>query len=332
MKRYWRILGFGAVAIVLLVLPLLMKNLYQLHLLNMAVFYAIVSVGLNFSVGLTGITSMAQAAFWGIGAYTSALLAVRLGVSFWIGLPCAGLFSAILAVLLGIPTLRVSGLYLTMVTIGFAEIVRLVLWNWSDVTFGSFGVVGIPKPVLGSYTFSSPQSFYYLALIISVILIVVALRIQRSRIGRAFVAIREDELAADAMGINVPLYKTLAFALSAAYAGISGSLYAHRVAYINPDIYNFAEAIKQLSMVILGGAGSVPGAILGSSVALLLPEWLKFLKEYYLAIYGLGVILIIRYMPGGLISILCDKLWPWLVQVAESLLGKRKPTAGYRTR
>ena len=106
MKRYWRILGFGALAIVLLVLPLLMKNSYQLHLLNMAVFYAIVSVGLNFSVGLTGITSMAQAAFWGIGAYTSALLAVRLGVSFWIGLPCAGLFSAILAVLLGIPTLK----------------------------------------------------------------------------------------------------------------------------------------------------------------------------------------------------------------------------------
>ena len=294
---------------ILLILPWTTDRSYYQHLFNMAIVYAILAVGLNFCIGLTGIMSIAQGAFWGIGAYTSAILTVRWGLPFWVGLPASALVAAIIGMVLGLPCLRVSGLYLSMVTIGFAELVRLVLWNWDKVTRGSFGIVGIPSPVLGPWQLDTPRSYYYLSLFIAGALVAAAVRIQHSRTGRAMLAIREDELAALCMGINVPRYKTLAFMLSAAYGGTAGSIYAHFVQYINPDMYTFPEAVKQISMVVLGGAGSVPGVILGSTIVVLLPEWLRFLQEYYMAVYGLGVVLIIRYMPGGLIQILQTRFW-----------------------
>lgn len=301
---------FAAFGLLVLLLPWLLTQPYHLHLLNVTVTYIIIGLGLYYSVGLTGIISIAQPAFWGIGAYTSALLAVRLDVPFWIGIVAAVVITALIGLMVGVPTLRVSGLYLAMVTIGFLELVRLVLWNWTDVTYGSVGVGNIPRPEIFSFKFSDPRHFYYLSLAILIVLIIITVLIKDSRIGRAFRSIREDELAASVMGINVPLYKSMAFSISASFAGIAGSLFAHFSMYINPDMVSFPEAIKQLSMVVLGGSGSIVGAILGSSVVYLLPEVLKFLQEYYMAIYGIGLIFIIVFVPGGLVALFQEKLFP----------------------
>lgn len=293
----------AAVAALLLAIPHLLSSRYQMHILNLALIYTILISGYNMMVGVAGQMAFCQPAFWGIGAYLSSLLSLKLGLPFWAALPLAAFGSTVTGVLLGLPTLKLSGKYLALVTIGFVEITRLVLLNWTGVTGGANGLSGIPCPSVAKMEFSTEFSFYYLGLFLATASVLVSNRILNSKAGRALEAIREDELAADVMGINTYLYKIFAFGYSAFMAGIAGSLYAHLLGYIEPDMFVLREQVKMLCMLFIGGAGSAVGPVIGATFLTFLPEWLRLLKDYYMAVYGGGVVLLMIFMPSGLVSI-----------------------------
>ena len=302
-NRIWVMIGIVAL-IVLCMVPLVVTTPYIMHLFNLATIFAILTMGLNFLWGWTGLLSLATAGFWGIGAYTSALLVVDLGFPFWLGLPCSAVIATMFGILMGFPTLKLRGHYLAMATMAFNIIVVLVLINWDSFTRGGDGITGIPSPAIGPFEFNTDNRFFYINLTVLLLLFIVAMRIRNSRIGRAFEAIRESEIAGEAMGINSHLIKILAFALSAFYAGIAGSLYAHVTMYISPDIFNFLESAKILVMLLIGGSGSIVGCLIGSFILTFLPEALRFLSSWYMAIYGAGIILLIVYMPAGIAGLI----------------------------
>ncbi len=297
--RTWLAIG-GVALLILCILPQVITERYAMHLFNLAGIFAILTLGLNFLWGWTGLLSMATAAFWGIGSYTSALLAVNLGVSFWLALPAAAVVTTLCGVAIGYPVLRLRGHYLAMATLGFNIIIVLVLINWDTFTHGGDGITGIPSPAIGSFVFDTDNRFFYLILAALVLLVVAAMHIKNSRIGRALLAIRESEIAAEAMGIHTHYLKILAFALSAFYSGVAGSLYAHVTMYISPDIFNFLESARILVMLLIGGSGSIVGAILGGFILTFLPEALRFMASWYMAVFGAGIILLIVYMPAGI--------------------------------
>ncbi len=309
--------GVGLVgAVIVLALPSVV-NSSGMHLLDIGVIYAIAVLGLYFVLGLTGQMNLAQGAFWGIGAYSSALLTTRLGWSPWLGLLAGGLVAGFFGLLLGAPTLRLKGHYLAMATIGFGIIVGLVLLNWDNVTRGADGVTNLPVFKLGDFAFSSVENYYYLLLLILVLLGAAAWRVRYSRVGRGLLAIRENELAAETMGINTTLYKVLAFSLGAAYGGVSGVLFAHMPdsRYISPDTFSFDQSVVFLAMLVLGGSGSIFGAIFGAIFLNFLPEWLKDVKQLktgYLAVYGAGVMLMMVFLPVGVVGLFERLLRPWL--------------------
>ncbi len=287
----------------LLGVPLVITSDYDMGLLNQALIFTIMTLGLNIVLGTAGQMSLATAAFWGIGAYTSALLTVKAGVSFWIAFPASGLVAALFGVLLGFPSLKVKGHYLAMVTIGFGEITHLVMKNFTALTGGPNGISNIPSVSIGGFVLSNSFRYYYLVLAVTAIAVLFCHRMRKSRMGRAFIAISDREVIAASMGINTHLYKVLAFMLSAFWAGIAGSLYAHYYHYINPSIFVFSESVKVMCMLFIGGAGTVLGPILGSFLLAMLPEWLRFMQEIYMAIYGLGVALMMIFFPKGLMGI-----------------------------
>ncbi|MBC7343149.1 MAG: branched-chain amino acid ABC transporter permease [Clostridia bacterium] len=301
-KASLKYLVIAAVALIAGIFPWLLGDYYR-SVLDFALINCIVALGLNYIYGYTGYISFAQAGFFGIGAYTAALLSVDLHVPFLPALIAAGIVAAIFGLILGIPALKLKGHYLAMATIGFGIILQLVMINWVGLTKGPAGVQGIASPSLGPLTFESYTSFYYLALVILVIAALVAYCIENSKLGRAFMAIREDELAAGACGINLTYTKVTAFMLSAFYGGIGGALYAFMLTYISPDNFSFDQSIVFFTMVLAGGAGTVWGPIIGAFALTFVPEWLRFLKEYYMAVYGVGIILLMLFLPGGIASL-----------------------------
>jgi branched-chain amino acid transport system permease protein len=303
-RRWLWIAGGAASLIALLVLPRLMPGTYQLHLLNMAGIYVIAVLGLNFIFGWTGQISLGHAALWGLGAYASALLTTRLGWPFVGGLAAAVVLTGLFGVVVGIPTLRLRGHYLAMATVGVAEIVRIVLVNWEPVTGGALGVKNIPPATLGPLVFRSELDYYYLILAAALLALLGARQLQHSTFGRILQAIRDSEIAAEVMGVNAPRYKVLAFALSAMYAGVAGSLYAHLSGYISPDTYGFDQTVVFVTMLVLGGAGSLLGCVLGAVLLTFLPEWLRGLKDYYMVIYGVSVLLLMVFLPTGIVGLL----------------------------
>ncbi|QUH25611.1 branched-chain amino acid ABC transporter permease [Serpentinicella alkaliphila] len=268
----------------------------------MAGIYMVLAMSLNLITGITGQLSLGHAAFYGIGAYTSALLSIRLGFGFLITALLGGIFTAIIASILGAATLKLQGAYLAIVTLGFSEIVRIILLNWMSLTRGPMGITGIPRPKILNYQINSSSDYYYLILIIVVVTYISMNRIIDSRLGRAFRAIKEDDLAAQSMGINVLRYKIMAFTISAFYAGIAGSFYAHYVTYIDPQSFTFGESIQILSMVVLGGLGSMQGVMLGASILVFAPELMRSLAQYRMIIYGgiLSIMMIVR--PEGILG------------------------------
>ena len=302
-NRIW--IGIGCASLIILcMVPLIVTTRYIMHLFNLAAIFAILTLGLNFLWGWTGLISLATAGFWGIGAYTSALLAVDLGLPFWIGLPCSAIAATGFGIIMGFPTLKLRGHYLAMATMAFNIIVVIVLINWDSFTRGGDGITGIPSPAIGSFEFNTDNRFFYINLAALVLLFIVAMRIRKSRIGRALEAIRESEIAGETMGINAHTTKILAFALSAFYSGVAGSLYAHVTMYISPDIFNFLESAKILVMLLIGGSGSIIGSLIGGFILTFLPELLRFLSSWYIAIYGAGIILLIVYMPAGMTGLI----------------------------
>lgn len=284
-----------------LILPVVLNN-YMIDVLTLAGIYVVLALGLNIVVGMAGLLDLGYISFYAIGAYSYALLSTRLGVSFWLALPLGGMTAAAVGVALGVVTLRLRGDYLAIVTLGFIQIVHLVLNNWDRVTNGPNGILNIGRPALGAFVFSQPIHFYYLILAIVVLTILAVDRLNRSRIGRAWIAIREDEVAAQATGVDTTRLKILAFALGAFWAGLAGVFFAAKYAFVSPESFTFFESVIVLSMVVLGGMGSVPGVILGALIVVILPELLREFASYRMLIFGAALVLMMIFRPQGLIG------------------------------
>lgn len=293
--RIWVISGVAAAA-----LPFILPNQYAVQILNMVGIYALLGTGLNILAGYTGQVSLGQAAFYGIGAYVTGLLNVNLGLPFLATLPIAVLVAAVFGVILAVPALKVTGSYLALLTIGFGEITRMVLVNWKEVTRGPAGVVGIKSPSVFGFQFDTLQKYYFLILFFVVVGTVYQRMLIRSRAGRAFIAIMEDSKAAELIGIDITRYKIKSFVISAVYSAVAGVLYAHMINYISPDTFTAYDSSLILWVVIIGGLGHLPAPILGAVVMSVLPELLRWLGNWRLVIYGVTLILVIMYYPGGL--------------------------------
>jgi branched-chain amino acid transport system permease protein len=293
------LLAAGAAAA--LAIPSALGSDYSLQVLNLAILNAIVVLGLNFVTGWTGQVNFGQAAFYGLGAYATAL-ALKAGIP-WIVTPLLSAVAVIVASLaLGLPTLRLRSYYLAMTTIGFGEIVRLIIVHWEPVTGGTSGLRAIPGISLFGFTVEGQAAHYYLLLGVLAAGIVAAIRIRYSALGRAMIATRDSEIAAELSGINTVRAKLAAFVIGAVYAGIAGCLYASSIRVISPDSFSGTQAVLLMTMLIIGGMGSVAGCVIGAIGLTFLPELLRFLGQWYLVIYGFGVVLVIMLAPNGLAS------------------------------
>jgi branched-chain amino acid transport system permease protein len=289
--------------LVFLVTPWLVTT-YQTNILISFLLYVVLGLGLNIIVGVAGLLFLGHAAFYAIGAYSYALLNQYYGIGFWVALPLGGVIAALAGIALAFPVLRLRGDYLAIVTLGFGEIVRLVLENWSDLTGGPSGISNIPRPGLFDAKLSVADAniyIYYIVLALAIITIVAVTRLKDSRIGRALQALREDEIACEAMGIDRVGVKVMAFGLGTAWAGFAGVIFAAKTTFINPASFTFFESAIILSIVVLGGMGSNLGVILGSAFLVLLPEYLRAFSEYRMILFASAMVLMMVFRPQGLI-------------------------------
>lgn len=289
--------------IVAAVLPLFITNNYHLNLMIQVLINIIVVVGLNFITGLTGQMNLGTAGIYSMGAYTSSLIATRLGINPWLCLIAAIFMGFLIGLGLGYPSLRVSGVYLALTTIGFSEIVRILMTNLTDLTGGALGVTGIPPFSIFGHQFVSNKEIYYLYLVLALILIFIAYRIVNSKWGRAFLAVKDNPEAMEAGGVSISKVKILAFTMAAIYATIAGSLYAHYIGFINPSAYNLEFSINYVVMLVIGGIGSVPGNIIGAIVVTIVPELLRFMENYYWLVFSIITLLFVIFLPYGITSL-----------------------------
>ena len=285
-------------------LPLVVQDDYFLRLINMGIIYAILAVSLNFVLGYAGQISLGHAGFFGIGAYTAAIMTHgSSGEMFWPAFIASGITAGIAGAIIGIPALRLKGHYLAFGTLGFGEIVRIVLYNWREVTRGTDGISGIPSPKLFGFEFDTDQKYYFLVLAVLALVLVASYRTQRSKFGREFAAIRDAEMAAGTTGVNVTRMKILAFVISSVIAGFAGALYANLVGFLSPDTFTFEVTAQVLSMVLIGGMGTTFGPVVGAIFIMALPEMLRVSKEYYQVIYGAGVAFTVLFLPQGILGL-----------------------------
>jgi len=288
-----------SVAVFLLVFPLISRD-YFIDIAVLAGIYIILALGLNVVVGFTGLLNLGFVAFYAIGAYAYALLNTRLGLDFWTALPFSVGLTVIAGFLLAIPALRLRGDYLAIVTLGFGEIVRLILNNWDSLTRGPNGISGIAPPEIMAVSLGKLSHYYYLVLVFVFLTVITTKRVYSSRIGRAWVSIREDEIASSAMGINTTVYKLYAFAFGAFWAGLAGAVFAGKMQFVSPESFTFMESVLILCMVILGGLGSIAGVVIGSLILVLLPEVLREVQLYRMLALGAGLVLLMVFRPQGL--------------------------------
>jgi branched-chain amino acid transport system permease protein len=278
---------------------------YQVNIMTTALMYVVLGLGLNIVVGLAGLLDLGYVAFYAVGAYTYGLLNHHFGLGFWAVLPAGAFMGALFGILLGFPVLRLRGDYLAIVTLGFGEIIRLVLENWNDFSFGPSGIANIDRPSFFGAQLSLQNAtvyIYFLMIAIALFTVFVVNRLQNSRIGRAWVALREDEIACEAMGIDKTKTKLSAFALGATWAGMMGVLFAAKTTFINPASFTFLESAIILSIVVLGGMGSITGVIIGAFVLILLPEYLRAFSEYRMLLFGAILVIMMVFRPQGIIS------------------------------
>ncbi|NLS45619.1 MAG: branched-chain amino acid ABC transporter permease [Firmicutes bacterium] len=302
-----KILMWGSLALVAIVFPYAVSS-YTLYLINLSGVYVILVIGLNYVFGFTGQISLAHAGFWGLGAYTSALLTTRFGFSFLGGLVISGLIGMAAGLLVGLPSLKLKGFYLAISTYAVGGIINLVLNNWSSVTRGADGIPGIPPPQIGSWVANTGMKKYYLMLVFVILVVVAFDRLKKSRIGRGLQALGDNEFAAESMGINTYVYKLIAFSASAICAAIAGSLFAHLIGYTSPDNFTSAESITLFCMLLLGGVRSTLGPVIGSVLLVLLPEFMRFLDEYCMLIYGICVVILAIWAPEGIMGFIGNRI------------------------
>ena len=298
MKKF---LFVGGVLLAIALAPLGLKN-YGIYLLTLWCVYVMAGMGLNLTVGYAGQMSIGHAAFLGIGAYTAAIL-MKLGLSFWLALPLSALNCFLVGLVIGFPALRVQHHYLAFATLGFNVLVYLTIRNEEWLTGGTFGISGIQRPALFSLSLDSSLNFYYFVLASTILLALVLWWIIRSPWGRAFAALRDNPIRAESLGVNLMAYTLLAFAIGAAFAGVAGAYFAALVQFIEPGPFHLVTSLMMLLMVIVGGSGRFFGPMLGAAIVILLPEWLRFMKDWYLVMFGLAVVALMIWLPGGLLSI-----------------------------
>lgn len=299
-QKVYKYSRFPVLLIFAVLLPQIVTSNYILHVANLAMMFALLTLSLNILSGCTGLMSVGHIAFYGIGAYTSALLTTQLHVPIGIAILAAGAVSSLASMLLGLPTMRLKGMYFAVATLAFGEVVYQLIVNWATLTGGTKGVKGIPSPEMFGISFKGYENYYYIVLAVLVISIILARNLIASRPGRAMLAIRENDIAAEAMGVNITLYKLMAFMVANFFAGVAGALYAHEVHFISPETFAGSESAAVLAMMVVGGIGSIPGAILGGMALTILPELLRSFGNVRLVIYGAAVVAIIIFAPKGL--------------------------------
>lgn len=285
------------------VIPIALGNDYYITIACQVLIYCIATIGLNFITGLAGQMNMGTAAIISLGAYATSILSTRSGVSPWISTLFAIFIGVLIGIGLGFPTLRVSGVYLSLTTIGFCEIVRIVIMNL-DYTGRTSGISGIPHFNLFGMEIKTPMQNYYFVMVILCLLWLVANRIIRSKWGRAFIAVRDNEDAVASCGISVARVKVTAFTLAAVFGAISGSLYAHFYGYINSQTFNTDLSLNFVVMLIVGGMGNLWGCLIGATVITLLPELLRNIGSMYRLVYGVIMLLVVLFIPGGIVSLI----------------------------
>lgn len=315
----WLLIALGA--LILLALPWIIRDRYVQHLMVLSCISIILSSSWNLLAGYSGLLNLGHAAFFGIGGYTSALLALKLGLSPWIGLPLGGVMASFFGILLGIPSFRLSGPYLAITTIGFSEILRLVSMNWVSMTRGSLGLYGIPPftPLKLSekifIPFTTEQNVYYIVLVFTVLILFLLKKLIHSEFGISLKSMREDEIGSESIGIHASYYKLMVFMISAFLAGFAGSLYAHYIRLISPEMLSLGETFSVLTMVMVGGLGTLGGPVIGAVLLTFLSEGLRFVEDYAkidirLIIYGLLLMLTILFMRNGIAGIWKEMIKP----------------------
>lgn len=289
-------------------LPLIFRQAFYQHIMITAVLNIILAVSLGIVVGYIGELSLAHGAFFGIGAYTSALVMVKLGLPFLVAFPLALLSSGLMGFIIGIPALRLSGHYFAIATLGFQGIVVLLIINLVDLTRGPMGLPGIPTPgsldLFGwTISFGDKVPFYYLSLGVMVLVLILVRNLLHYKFGQAFMATREDPLLASSIGVRPRDCRMLAFTISAALAGVAGSLYSHYALFISPDSFSLGESVYLVTMVIIGGRGTIAGPVIGAVILTTLPEVLRFAGDLQFVIYGLLLMLVVIFLPKGLVGL-----------------------------
>jgi branched-chain amino acid transport system permease protein len=293
--------GFGA--LFLLALPVFGFSQYIIRIFIMIGIYTTLALGLNILTGYTGLVSLGHGGFYAIGAYTTSILMIRFQMNFLVAVLIAMAFTGICGLLLGLPTLRLTGTYLSIVTLGFGEIVKMLIMNLDSITNGTLGLRGIPRPSFFGFQLTlANHGMYYLMLILLLIVTFACLAMQNSNLGRTLRAIKADELAATMMGVRTARYKIAAFVISAVITGLAGGFYATLVSYIDHNSFTFDVSIMILSIVILGGMGTIRGMFLGAIILIVFPEVARPLMEWRFVVYGLVLIIMMRFRPQGLLG------------------------------
>jgi branched-chain amino acid transport system permease protein len=299
MRPRWLVAIAGSA--VLLVVPPFLKG-YGLYLLSYWLVFAIATMGLNLTVGYAGQASLGQAAFLGIGAYCVAI-AMKAGLSFWLGLPLSAVLCFVVGLGLGFPALRVQTIYLAFATLGFNVAVWLVMRNEEWLTGGTAGINDVGRPGLFGLSLEGNLAYYYLILAVAILLAALLWGLLRSPWGKAFTALRDNPIRAESLGVHVQAYTLLAFAIGASYAGVAGALFASLVQFVEPTPFHVGASFTMYLMVVVGGSGTFFGPVLGAVIGVLLPEWLRFAQGWYLVAFGVAVILLMLWLPEGLLGI-----------------------------
>jgi len=293
-------------AVLALTAPFWIVNPYYLHVLIMAGIFAVLALSLNLLLGYTGQLSLGHAAFFGIGAYASALATLKLERSAWEGMALAAVLAGAAGWAIGRLALKLRGAYFVLVTISFAGVISLVSVNWMELTNGPLGLPGVPAPELGPWSFRTKQAYYYLVLAAAALSYLVCHRLVDSRVGRAFLALRENEALAESVGIDVTRYLVLAAVVSAAMAGLAGGLYAHYVKFVSPEVFLFTYTVTMVIMVVAGGKGTLAGPVVGALLFTALPEALRAAAswQWQMLAYGVILVVLVFFLPRGIVPTL----------------------------
>jgi branched-chain amino acid transport system permease protein len=292
--------GIAGLAALVAVPPVLRS--YGVYLLSYWLVFVIATTGLNLTVGYAGQSSLGHAAFLGIGAYSVAIL-MKAGCSFWLGLPLAAVLCFVLGLALGFPALRVQTIYLAFATLGFNVAVWLVMRNEEWLTGGTSGINDVGRPGVFGWSLDGNLAYYYFILAVALAVSAALWGLLRSPWGKAFTALRDNPIRAESLGIDVRAYTLLAFAIGASYAGIAGALFASLVQFVEPTPFSLGVSFMMYLMVVVGGSGTRLGPALGAVVGVLLPEWLRFAQGWYLVAFGAAVVVLMLWLPGGLLSL-----------------------------